>query len=199
MTESAISHEELAWRILSGDKAAESELYMRFQSGVRQIIARITGNFALAEELSHETVIVALKRLRSVPLEDPSKLPAFIAQTARNLAIAEKRKETRRRTESGGIEVDEVAGAAPAHECQADAEWAAGTVRAILRELPSERDRRILVRHYLQDDDRSAICRDLGIDEARFHLVLFRARKRFLERLERRGIRRADVFSFVLA
>src|SRR5580658_6590738 len=190
MTKSAISHEELARQILSGEKAAESELYVRFHIGLRQIIVRITGNYALAEELCHETVIVALKRLRPVPLEDPSKLPAFIAQTARNLAIAERRKEIRRRTETGGVTVEEEADAAPAHECQADAEWAAGTVRAVLRELPSERDRRILTRHYLQDGDRSAICRDLGIDEASFNLVLFRARKRFLEGLERRGIRR---------
>jgi len=198
MSDSSTSNPDLAHRVLGGDKRAEAELVTRFQKGVRQILMRITGNLSLAEELCQETFIITLRRLRSVPLEDPSKLPAFIAQTARNLAIAEKRKERRRRTDTDGEGIELIADATATHDRWADVSAAASAVRTILQELPSERDRSVLIRHYLHDEDRALICRDLGINEAAFNVVLFRARKRFLEKLARRGIRRADLFSLIL-
>jgi RNA polymerase sigma-70 factor, ECF subfamily len=198
MTESATTNPDLAHRVLDGDKRAEAELVARFQNGVRQILMRVTGNLSLAEELSQETFIITLRRLRSVPLEDPSKLPAFIAQTARNLAIAEKRKERRRRTDTDAEGIELIADANAGDDRWADASSAASTVRAILKELPSDRDRNVLIRHYLHDEDRAVICRDLGINESAFNVALFRARRRFLEKLARRGIRRADLFSVIL-
>jgi RNA polymerase sigma-70 factor, ECF subfamily len=195
MDDSAITDTDLAHRVLSGDRRAEAELVARFQKGVRQVIVRVTGNLSLAEELSQETFVVTLRRLRSVPLEDPAKLLAFIVQTARNLAIAEKRKERRRRTDAGGHAIEELADASLEDDHWADADAAAAAVHAVLKELRSERDRQVLVRHYLHDEDRAVICRDLGIHEAAFNVILFRARRRFLEKLTECGIRRADVLS----
>jgi RNA polymerase sigma-70 factor, ECF subfamily len=198
MNELATQNADLAQRVRDGDKQAEAELVARFQNGIRQIIIRVTGQFALAEELSQETLIVTLRRLRSSPLEDPSKLSAFVAQTARNIAMAALRKERRRGARPSGEDIEEVADLAPGHDTRADAHLMATAVRAVLKELASERDRRILVRHYLDDEDPEAICRDLGINESTFRVILFRARKRFLEKLEARGIRRTDLFSVLL-
>ncbi len=195
MTHLAITNADLAYRVLTGDRRAEAELVARFQKGVRRITARVTGNQSLAEELSQETFVVTLRRLRSVPLEEPAKLPAFIVQTARNLAIAERRKERRRRTETGGRGIEQIGDADHGEDRWADANTAAWAVRVVLRELPSERDRSVLVRHYLYDEDRSAISRDLGIKESAFNVILFRARKRFLEKLTLRGISCRDLFS----
>ncbi|HUN76938.1 MAG TPA: sigma-70 family RNA polymerase sigma factor [Steroidobacteraceae bacterium] len=195
MNNTAMIGAELAHRVLRGDRGAEAELVARFQKGVRQVIVRMTGNLSLAEELTQETFIVTLRRLRSVPLQDPTKLAAFIAQTARNLAIAEKRKERRRRTDTGGQGIEQLPGAEDDEDRWAEAASAAWAVRVVLKELPSERDRGVLIRHYLHDEDRTAICRDLGIKESAFNVILFRARKRFLEKLVRRGIGRADLFS----
>jgi RNA polymerase sigma-70 factor, ECF subfamily len=195
MNNAAIIGADLAHRVLSGDRRAESELVARFQKGVRQIIIRATGSLSLAEELSQETFIVMLRRLRSVPLEDPGKLSAFIAQTARNLAIAEKRKKRRRRTDTGGQGIEELAGADEREDRWAETSAAAWAVRVGLQELSSERDRNVLIRHYLHDEDRPAICRDLGINESTFNVILFRARRRFLERLTRCGIGPGDLFS----
>jgi RNA polymerase sigma factor (sigma-70 family) len=189
---------DLAHRVLSGDKRAEAELVARFQKGVQQVIVRVTGSLSLAEELSQETFIVTLRRLRSVPLQDPAKLPAFVAQIARNLAIAEKRKERRRRTDATGQGIEELADAVVSHDAWANATSAASAVRAIVNELPSERDRHVLVRHYLHDEDREVVCRDLGISESAFNVILFRARRRLLEKLTKRGIARADLLGVML-
>jgi len=56
-------------------------------------------------------------------------------------------------------------------------------VRTLLGELAVPRDREILVRTYLKDEDKAAICEKLGIDSAHYNRVLFRAKQRFRELL----------------
>jgi hypothetical protein len=50
------------------------------------------------------------------------------------------------------------------------------------------------VRYYLRDEDKKDICRELGLTEPSFNVVLFRARSRFLELLEKRGLSGEDLF-----
>ena len=192
----AAANADLAERIYKGDREAESELYGRFVPGIRVILGRRLQNFAQAEELAQEVIIVVLKRLRTHPLQDPSRLPAFVAQTARNLAIAERRTERRRRTDTGAEGMDEVPDGKHDQASIAEGGSSAAAVRAMLKELKSTRDRLLLVRYYLQDEDKATICRDLGLSESTFNLVLFRARNRFLELLQKRGFGKAELLSF---
>jgi RNA polymerase sigma-70 factor (ECF subfamily) len=159
----------------------------RIRPGVLAILQGAVRDRGLAEDLCGEAIRIALERLQRQPLDEPLKLDAYVAQTARNLAIAEKRKAARRRTLTGEQESldahvdDEADVAADAHR-----ESRARAVRTILEELPTPRDRTILVRYYLEDDDKEAICNDLGLTPAHFNRVVFRARERFRELLERR-------------
>ena len=57
--------------------------------------------------------------------------------------------------------------------------------------MKSMRDRTLLVRYYLRDEQ--GICKDLGLTEPSFNVVLFRARSRFLELLEKKGFRGNDM------
>jgi RNA polymerase sigma-70 factor (ECF subfamily) len=186
---------DLAERIRQGDSAAEAELYRRHGAGVKQILVRVTGgDFALADELCQEALIVALKRLRNEPLNDPRQLPAFVAQIARNLAIAERRKQGRRQTSTGSEELEAAVDEAPGQVVAVEVQGMAAAARSVLRELKSGRDRSLLVRDYLRDEDKESICRDLGLAESVFNVVLFRARKRFRDLLQKRGIGRNDLF-----
>jgi RNA polymerase sigma factor (sigma-70 family) len=188
MTELAAADSDLVERIRLGDKGAEQELFLKYQLGVRQIMLRVTGSRLAAEDLGQEALIIALRRLRAATLEDPSKLTAFVAQTARNLAIAEKRKERRRRTETGASDMEKVADAGVNQDAGAHTEASARAVRQLLGELRSGRDRQLLIRHYLNDEDTDVICRDLGIARSAFNVALCRARQRFREILEKRGM-----------
>jgi RNA polymerase sigma-70 factor (ECF subfamily) len=192
----AAANADLAERIYKGDPEAESALYVRFMPGVRVILARRLQSFAQAEELAQEVIIIVLKRLRANPLDDASRLPAFVAQTARNLAIAERRKERRRRTDTGTEGIDEMPDAEHDHASALEGSSSAAAVRALLKELKSSRDRLLLVRYYLQDEDKASICRELGLSESTFNLVLFRARNRFLELLEKRGFGKRELLCF---
>jgi RNA polymerase sigma-70 factor (ECF subfamily) len=55
----------------------------------------------------------------------------------------------------------------------------------LLAELGTPRDREILTRVYLRDEDKDAICAALGVDATHFNRVLFRAKERFRELLIR--------------
>jgi DNA-directed RNA polymerase specialized sigma24 family protein len=50
--------------------------------------------------------------------------------------------------------------------------------------MPVERDRELLIRFYVHDQDKQKICRELGLKSLHFNRVLFRAKNRFRKLLE---------------
>ncbi|MCP4664535.1 MAG: hypothetical protein GY856_54820 [bacterium] len=52
--------------------------------------------------------------------------------------------------------------------------------------MPTERDREVLSRFYLAEEDKEQICCDLGLAGEHFKRVLFRARRRFKKLYEAR-------------
>jgi RNA polymerase sigma-70 factor (ECF subfamily) len=67
----------------------------------------------------------------------------------------------------------------------------AALVRQVIGEMPMERDRQVLFRFYIGEEDKERICADLGLTGPELNVVLFRARQRyrklFEERLAGRG------------
>jgi RNA polymerase sigma-70 factor, ECF subfamily len=198
MSDSGSADRDLVHRIHAGDKHAEAELTRRFERGIRTILMRQTRNFALSQELSQETLIIVIKRLRAQELADPDKLAAFVAQTARNLAIAERRKERRRRTDVMGDEPVEILDEEQDQEDDAQRHSASAAIREVLAEMKSTRDRMLLVRYYLREEDKEVICRELNMTPPSFNVVLFRARNRFLDLLQKRGLGGRDFLCFVI-
>ena len=174
---------ELVRRIRAGDGDAESELVSRYGRGVGMLIRRSSRDASVVDDLYQQTFQVALEKIRRGDVREPEKLSGFIVSLARNLVIDHFRKAASRRTTapSGGV-----AAADPARgplESLMSVERAA-LVRRVLGEMPSERDRQILFRFYLAEDDKESICRDLGLTSLHFNRVLFRARERYRELYE---------------
>ena len=57
-------------------------------------------------------------------------------------------------------------------------------VRRVLAGLSSDRDRKILYRFYLADDDKDEICADLGVTNLHFNQILCRGRERYKKLFE---------------
>ena len=129
-----------------------------------------------------------LERLRTRGLEEPAGLAGFLRGTARNLMTAERRKTARRRTEADDEELAQAVHPAPSQLSAVLLDEEAETVRQLIRALPTDRDRQLLLRYYVADEDKESLCADLGLDSLHFNRVLFRARQRFKEILERRGM-----------
>jgi RNA polymerase sigma-70 factor, ECF subfamily len=180
----------LVRRIQAGDPAAESELVARFSHGLVLMLRRLARNPALADDLHQETLALVLAKIRSGEVREPEKLAGFIRSTARNLFIADRRKEARYRAFDEGEEeglqpVAALADRAPAPLARVLADEEARQVERLLSELRFDRDRQLLLRFYLSDDSKEEICADLEIEPLRFHKVLFHARERLRELWER--------------
>ena len=185
-------------RIQNGDETAEEELVERFSDGLLLMLRRLTGNPTLADDLRQETLALVLTKTRNGEVRNPDALAAFIRSTARNLFIADRRKEKR----YGELDlVAEKKAAQPEGQLsQLIREQEAATVRRLLGELRLDRDRELLIRYYLGDDSPRDICHDLGVDPGRFNRVLFRARKRLRElwhKAEKRKHLHTSTFLFV--
>jgi RNA polymerase sigma-70 factor (ECF subfamily) len=187
---------ELTRRIREGDVAAEGDLVRHFEPGLRVILRRRTGgDNGLLQDLVQETLWLVIQRLRGPGIDEPQKLAAFAAQTARNLAIASQRKSHRQKTD---VDSDAITLDVDPTQCVdgfvADVE-AALAVRTLLRELPHPRDRLMLKRFYLDDHEKENICLELDLTEAAFNQALSRARRRFRQILEQHGFSKRDLLS----
>ncbi len=169
----------LVRRIRAGDAAAESEMVERYSRGLLFMLRRRTGDPALADDLHQEAFRIVLLRLRGEGIGQPERLSAFILQTAKNLFLGDWRKRTRRGEGYDVEEAPEPADPAPGQLDRVVREEEAGLVRRLIGELDTERDRQILLRFYVAEEDKERICADLGLSSLHFNRVLFRARERF--------------------
>jgi len=181
---------DLVRRIEAGDATAEGELVARYSRGLLYLLRRLGAPPELAEDLHQESFRIVLERLRQRGLEQPAGLAGFLRGTARNLMIGERRKTARRRTEVDDEAIEQAAHPAPSQLSTVLLDEEAETVRRLIGELPTDRDRQLLLRFYVAEERKESICADLGLDHLHFHRVLFRARQRFKELLERGERRR---------
>lgn len=170
---------DLVRAIHDGNPDAESALIEKYERGLRFLVHHHTNDRALAEDVVQETFIVALKRLRTRGIDEPSKLSPFLHQTARNIMIGHLRKIARRRTSADTEQVECTVGGLEDQHSAAVRDQDALIVRQLMAELKCERDREILVRFYLREDEKADICRDLKLSDVHFNRVLYRARQRF--------------------
>ncbi|HSS76704.1 MAG TPA: sigma factor, partial [Thermoanaerobaculia bacterium] len=137
--------EALAARIQAGDRRAEERVVEIYGRGVALLLDRHTNGRPEAEDLFQDTFRLVLEKLRRGELREPAKLPGFLAQIARSLAIEHYRKATRRKTEADSEAVDlAVAPNAGPLSGLLESENAS-LVRRVIRELGNERDREILL------------------------------------------------------
>ncbi len=170
---------DLVRRVADGDAAAETELYERYQRGLLFLLRRLTGSPEQAEDLRQEAFRIVFERLRGRGLKEPEGLLGFLRGTARNLALAERRKTRGKPRESASELLTEIVDPAPsAAEALLRAEDAR-RFRQLLGELRVERDRELIMRFYVAGDEKEEICEALDLDTSHFKRVLFRARQRF--------------------
>lgn len=191
------SNETLCRRIRAGDLEAEATLVAQLQSGLLLVANRAAGgDFELALDVCQEALVIIIRRLRTTGLENPEAIAAFAAQTARNLVTAARRKSFRQRTDANGEMIEGMADPRPAAQEQLATGRIAAILNRILAELPGERDRTILIRFYLKEDEKSEICRDLNLSELGFNQVIFRARNRLRQLLIESGFEKGDLLDW---
>ena len=174
---------DLVERIRRGDSAAEQALVERYSRGLLVVLRHATTDCQLAEDIHQDAFVVLIDRLRKDGLEDPSKLSAFLHGIARRLLLNHQRKGVRRATVADTDRVERAARSAPDPTDALLRRQAITLVRAAIEEL-APRDRDVVIRFYLQEEDRDRICQEHGISEKHFYRVLCRARQRLRAKLD---------------
>jgi len=176
---------DLVSRILSGDQQAEAELVERYSRGVTFIIRRETRDASQADDLYEETFCIVLEKIRHGDLREPEKISGFICSIARNLVIDHFRKAARQRNLTGIEDAASLPRLAPSQLDELLQREKADLVRRVIDDLGSDRDRQLLFRFYIAEEEKESICTDLGLTSLHFNRVLHRARERYRELYEK--------------
>lgn len=172
--------------IVEGNRLAEKAMVEKYGKPLIFILERRTNNRESAKDLVQDTFLVVLQKLRSEPLQDPSKLGAYLQRTAINLHIGEVRKYIRRNTTADSELLETIAESEGDQHRRLVEERAKIAVRKLISELHNKRDRIILTLYYIEEDDKEVICRELDLSIRHFDRVISRARSRFRELIDSR-------------
>ena len=174
--------------------ASIEALLQRHYVGLWRLISRSAGSATLGADLLHDAIVVALRKIASAELREPDEIAGYVYRTALNLLRNHKRNyDNRPERQAAPDSLPLVASSGAGPEEQIDA-GIAGEVHRVMCELRSERDRILLKRFYLDEEDKETICRDMRLNPLQFDKVMFRARQRMREMLGEQGFKRNDFF-----
>ncbi len=168
---------------------------LREMVGLRARLARITRDPEVAADILQDAIVTVLQKLHNGELTDRAQLAGYAYRVALNHWRNYRRKDKSAVSDpQETFELpDNTPGWKPAESLES-AQWAK-LVTKLLAEIRSERDRELLVRFYLHEESKERLCEVFGLTALHFNRVIDRARDRFRELLERRGLRKADFLS----
>ena len=162
--------------------------------GLRALILRRVRDPEVAADILQDAAVTTLEKLRNGEISHPENVGGYLYRVALNHLRNHRRKD--RTGVSSAHALEEL------RDAEDDPDWArvgrpqwAMAARQMLDEMPARRDRELLMRFYLNDEEKEKICQDLRLSMEHFNRVIFRARNRFRELLEQRGIWKADLLT----
>jgi RNA polymerase sigma-70 factor (ECF subfamily) len=158
-----------------GDTDAQNRLVSSFSRPVLVKLRAFLRSPELVQDAFQETFLRVLTYFGSgKTLDRPGSLAAFIHSTCHNVALELLRAETRHDQIPENHPGPTAAGPDPEHELVTRERK--DFVRNLLNDL-SSRDRQLLKRVFLDDEDKDAVCRDFHVDRAYLRVLLYRARQ----------------------
>src|SRR4051794_23017461 len=158
-----------------GDDAAFAALYGRYAPRIEGYLARLLSDRHLAEDVTHEVFVSALRRLRQD--RPPIAFGPWLFRIARNAAIDVHRRAQLARHVPLGDDAEDVAGAGDAPEDAAEIRHRISLLLGALDGL-TESHRNVLVLRELEGMSNGEIAERMGITRPAVEALLFRARGR---------------------
>jgi RNA polymerase sigma-70 factor (ECF subfamily) len=164
--------------------------------GLRALIMRRVRDPQVAADILQDAAVTTLEKLRRGEIAHPENVGGFLYRVALNHLRNHRRKD--RAGLSSPDALEELRGPEddPDWDRVGRLQWAAAA-RRLLEEMPAARDREVLRRFYLNDEDKEQICAALHLSAEHFNRVIFRARNRFRELLEQKGLGKSDLLTIV--
>jgi RNA polymerase sigma factor (sigma-70 family) len=155
------------------------KLYRLFSRGVRFYLRRQLGPFEELEDKVHDIFLIVVQAIQGNTLREPERLIGFIRTVASRQVAAHIDNAVRRRRDQAAVEtVENFVDSSRNSEQGAIKRDHENIMVQILRSM-SRRDREVLTRFYLHDQDQEQICQEMGLTETQFRLLKSRAKARF--------------------
>lgn len=180
----------LVARIMAGERQAEALFVDLFTPAVKFTLKRAIRDAADGDDIFQETFRIALEKIRQGKVRCPERLGGFVIKVAKYAAISFYRNATRYQSlKDGDEEVTPSDKPLQGLITQETCSW----LRGMIPGLKCARDRQVLQRFYLDEEDKQTICEDLGMTSKNFNQIIYRAKKR-LKKIIRRDPRFAAVY-----
>ncbi len=177
-------------RLRAGDPDTERHFTRHFKAVIWLKLRAKVRSPQLIEDVSQETFLRVLRIVRlENRLNNPASLPAFVHSVCNNVMLELLRSDTRHPQIPENA--PDVADPGIDPDVALVNEERKQMVRRILTSLP-ERDREVLRLVFLEEADKSEICRRFGVDADYLRVLLHRAKLRFRRALEERTDRNAS-------
>ena len=177
---------DLVARIMAGEAAAEEELIRRFSRGLRFLIQRRVRNPEDARDISQDTLVVVIVKIRAGELKNPDCLQSFIYGVAQKIIASHFLRENRRRDKALEA-LPEATSTEPGPFERLEKTQIAIYVTQIIAELNAERDRILLTRYFVDEIDKADLCKELSVSSTHFDKLKSRAINRLIAMVSANG------------
>lgn len=170
----------LVERIRTGDATAMQELYQVFGRGVRHYLCRQLGMQDVDDKI-HDTFLIVVQAIKNGDLREPDRLMGFVRTIARRMVAAHIDQMVHRRRDNVAVDSGiAISDKRITPEQNVIDREKVDLMLGVLREM-SGRDRDILTRFYLYEQNQEVICREMNLTSTQFRLLKSRAKNRFAE------------------
>lgn len=176
-------------------KAELEALIAREYAGLRLLISRRAGDPQVGADLLNDALCITWEKWQSHQLDRPDCIAGYIFRVAMNLLRNHRRSAVERTDRRIAPAVLDTLEQETTEKLE---DKLASRVKAALRDMGGARDREVLMRFYLRDEDGESICRDLSLTPTQLARILHRARGRLRKLLESGGMKKSDLFSILL-
>jgi RNA polymerase sigma-70 factor, ECF subfamily len=181
------------------DRAQVEALIAKEYAGLRLLIFRRARDLNVAADLLNDAICTTWEKWLAGQVAHPEQIAGYVFQVAMNLLRNHRRAMAERPDKRAEVKALDDLPMDDPDQTEGVEERLARRVKRLLQGMSSQRDRTILVRFYLNEEDREIICRDMKLTPAQFARVIHRARGRLRQLMEAEGLKGSDLYSLVLA
>jgi RNA polymerase sigma factor (sigma-70 family) len=191
---SAVDWNQLVQSIKAGSQEGMEELYRLFSRGVRFYLCRQLGPQELEDKV-HDTFVIVVQAIVRGDLREPERLMGFVRTVVRRQVAAYIDNAVQNRRDQADIDTGlTLVDAKRNPEERAIGRENEDLMVQVLRSM-SKRDREILTRFYLHEQDQEQICREMDLTDTQFRLLKSRAKARFGD-VGKKKIQRKPISSY---
>ena len=162
--------------IFHGIPEFEEQFIRKYRQKLNVMLIRMTHDPSRAEDLTHDSLMLVLQKLRTQGINEPCKLAGYVFSTARYVYLAWLRRKDNQVELRDGMDDVISEGCEPEQACIFSEDII--NLQRSIKNLSVGRDREILSRRYLQDQTKDEICDAMYFSTDHYNRVISRARFR---------------------